>query len=63
MSALKQVTLERVQKAMSVAGHVMKSEPFFSDAPDKARATIDLARLLLEEDERQQKRIIVPGIQ
>jgi hypothetical protein len=58
----KQATMSRVQAAMQIAAHVTNSDPTMKDGADKGRACVELARLILEEDDRQvSKRVILPG--
>ena len=62
---LKQQTLTRVQAAMQIATHVVTKDPAMANAgANQPMAIIDLARLMLEEDDRQlTKRVIIPGMQ
>lgn len=58
----KQQTMSRVQAASQIAAHVVDKDPAFQGCPDKGQAIIGLARLILEEDDRQvSKRVILPG--
>lgn len=66
VTMLKPITMQRVQAAMGVAtqalvGYAAKSSSGQAPTAPDAGNVIALAALLLEEDDRQERTIIIPG--